>query len=629
MKYLLITLLMICSIFSFENITYSQNTDDQKTDLSAWIDSSFTTGLDSLNIAGATIILMQGDSVLHMNGYGLADIEANTPVNHNTSIFGVASVSKTFVATAIMQLVEEGKIALDRDVNNYLTSFQLEYNFNDSITVRHLLTHTAGLEDRNIGTAVRNEKDVISLAHYLKTQMAQQIRPAGVAISYSNHGYALLGLIVEEVSGLAFHEYVKQRILNPLEMNDSGFKRQDELKENYVTSYLQKGKQLIPYQPNFQLYYPAGSLSTTAADMGHYISMHLNDGRFKGNQVLDSTTVVQMHETAFKHYEKSEVGWLLGFAESRWNGIKLVRHAGGIQGFASDLILIPEKNIGLFLCVNSSSMPEGKSRIFINQFTHNLLSRLIPDSIVEKEKAKDKPTIGVVDEPLEVFTGRYRSTRHAYTTFDKLSILTGFCFELEVVSNDSILEIVEFNNKLVPISDLTFHSNYNYYLAFGRDTKGDISYLFSEAYSFYKLKWYEPVKFQRLWVGSIVLILLTYIIVSAVRKLFVRNKNSHLIKTINFSLASLIVLFIAVLAFGLIKIDPQEYFNGLPLLIKVALIIPFLIIPLVFAAIYLLTKAIRFRELATFDLIYQSFIVVAVLFFIPWLTYYNLIGLNY
>lgn len=628
MKQLLTTILLILIYFSSADKIHSMNTGDPTSGLNAWIDSTFTSGLDSFNIVGATVILVQGDSVLHINGYGVSDISSNTAVNSNTSIFGVASVSKTFTATAIMQLVEDGKIALDRDVNRYLTSFQLEYNFNDSITVEHLLTHTAGLEDRNIGTAVRTEEDVIPLAQYLKTQIAQQIRPAGVAITYSNHGYALLGLIVEEVSGLPFHAYVKQQILNPLEMNYSGFKKQAEFKENYVTSYLQKGKQLIPYQPNYKLYYPAGSLSTTAADMGNYIAMFLNDGHFKGNQILDSTTIAQMHETAFKHYEKSDIGRLLGFAESYWNGKRLVKHGGGLQGFASELTLIPEKNIGFFLCVNSSNMMEGKSRMFINQFTYSLLSRLIPDNIVEKEKAKVLPKLGSVDEPLETFTGKYRWTRHAYTTLDKLSILL-YGYEIEVVSNDSTLEIVQWNDKLVPISDLTFHSTFDKYVAFGKDTKGDISYFFIDQYSYNKLKWYEPLKFQMFWIGSIIFILLVYITASAIRHLFVRNKKRLLIKTINFSLASLIVLFIAVLAFSLLKIDPQEFFIDVPLLLKIALVLPFLIIPLAFAAIYLLTKAIRFRELGSLGLIYQSLITFAALCFIPWLMYYNLIGFNY
>ncbi len=629
MKYLLITFLIICSIFSFENITYSQNTGDPKTDLSAWIDSSFTQGIDKNNIAGATIVLMQGDSILHLNGYGLAVIDSNTPVNSRTSLFGIASISKTFVATAAMQLVEEEKLELDRDINSYLKSFQLEYKFNDSITIKHLLTHTAGFDDKIIGTAVLSEEDVIPLAQYLEEQMPPQIRPPGKVIRYSNHGYALLGLIVEEVSGLPFHEYISKRILKPLEMNHSGFKRQAKLKENYVSSYLQKGDQLIPYQPDFQLYYPAGSFNSTASDMGNYISMFLNDGNFKGKQILDSASVYKMHYTGFKQYEKSENGWLLGFYESQWNGIRLVRHAGAIQGFVSELIMIPEENIGFFVCANTSSMPNSNSRAFINKFIYDLLPRLMPDSIVEKEKIKLSPKMGTADEPLETFTGKYRSTGYASTTFDKLALLVGFGLEIEIVSNDSTLEIVEWKDKLVPISDLTFHSKYGRYLAFGRNTKGKISYFFADIYSYIKLKWYEPVKFQIFWMGSIILILLIYIITSIVRKLSVRNRKSHLIKKINFSLAAIIVLFLAVLAFALLKMDPQAFSIGTPLIIKVAFVLPFFIILLEFISIYLLVKAIRFKELVTFDLIYQSLIVIAVLFFIPWLTYYNLIGFNY
>ena len=629
MKHLLIAFLITCSILSLKNRLYSQNKDDHTSSLNSWIDTQFTEGMKSNNIAGATIVLMQGDSVLHMNGYGLADIETNTVMNSRSSIFGIASVSKTFVATAVMQLYEDGKLELDRDVNNYLTSFQLEYNLNDSITVEHLLTHTAGLDDCNIGTSVRSEQDVISLAQYLKERIPPQIQPAGKVHTYSNHGYALLGLIVEEVSGLPFHEYVRKMILNPLEMNCSGFKRQAELEKNYATSYLQKGTQLIPYKPDFRLDYPASSFSSTASDMGHYIAMFLNNGNFKGNQILDSTTVAKMHKTAFKPYEKSDRGCLLGFFESHWNGVRLVRHAGHLQGFASELVLIPEKNIGLFIGINSSSMPNGTSKAFIYEFIGKLFTRLMPESIAEKDEAKVTVKLDSVDEPLNKFAGKYRHTRYAHTTFDKVAILVGFAPEIEIVSKDNSLEIVEWNDKLIPSSDLTFHSKYDRYLAFGGNTEGEISYFFADTYSYQKLKWYEPVQFQISWIGSIVLILLIYMIVSVTRKLFVRKGKSHLIKKINFSLAFVIVLFLALLAFALITTDPQEFFYGVPLPIKIALVLPFLIIPLELITIYLLTKAIRLKELGTFNLIYQSIIVAAGLFFIPWLMYYNLIGFNF
>ena len=343
MKHLLITFLILCTLFSFENKIYSQNTDVQTSDLNAWIDSTFTENIKSLNIAGATIVVMQGDSILHLNGYGVTDIESKKAVDAHRSIFGVGSISKTFVATAVMKLYEDEKLELDRDVNNYLKSFQLSYPFNDSITVRHLLTHTAGFDDNNIATIVHSEDKVIPLAQYIKTRMSPQIRPSGKAIAYSNNGYALLGLIVEEVSGMPFHQYVKENVLNPLEMNHSGFRRQVELEEDYATSYLKKGEQLIPYKTAFHHFYPAGSFRSTAADMGHYIAMWLNSGFFNETQFLDSSTVSKMHNTGFKQYEKADYGWLLGFTESQWYGERTVWHTGGIQGFRSQLTLIPEE----------------------------------------------------------------------------------------------------------------------------------------------------------------------------------------------------------------------------------------------------------------------------------------------
>jgi CubicO group peptidase (beta-lactamase class C family) len=629
MKYLLITLLIVCSILLLGEKAYSQNANNQAFDLNAWIDSQLTEGLDSFNIAGATIVLMQGDSVLHTNGYGLADIESNSPVNSSSSIFGVGSISKTFVATAIMQLYEDGKLKLDGDVNHYLNSFQLKYKFNNPITVRHILTHTAGFDVSNIGTAVRAEKDVIPLAQYLEKRMPPQIRPAGKIITYSNQGYALLGLIVEEVSGLPFSEYISQKILQPLEMNYSGFKRQAELKDNYATSYLQKNTQLIPYKPQFEHNYPAGALSSTASDMGHYISMFLNNGKYKRVQILDSASINKMFHTPFRQYEKAKYGWLLGFQESYWNGIQICGHGGEIQGFESQLTLIPEKNIGLFISVNSSSYPNSRSRVFIEQFIHNLLTQLLPGTIEEKEEPKVTTTIGSVDEPLEKFTGTYRYTYYSNKTLDKLGVLIGLAPEIEIIQKDNTLVVLPWSDKLIPISDLTFYSGNDNYIAFGRDTKGKVSYFLIEAFPYQRLKWYEPAKFQAFWVGSIFLLMLIYIISSAGSKLFVRNKKSHLIKKLNFSLASLVVLFIALLAFALIKTDPMAFFYGIPLLFKIVLVLPLIIIPLELFSVYSLIKAFQQKALRKFGLIYQSIIVFAALFFIPWLMYYNLIGFNY
>jgi CubicO group peptidase (beta-lactamase class C family) len=309
MKNLFITILILFSFLSFKSKSYAQNTFNLTAQsLESSIDSWFTDGLESSNIVGVTFVLIHGDSVRHMNGYGFTDIERKIPVDSKSSIFRIGSVSKIIVATAVMKLYEEGKLKLDNDINHYLKSFQIEYKFNDSITIENLLTHTAGLDWRNIGWVVANEKDLIPLSQYLKKRLPPQIRPAGKVITYSNHGFGLLALIVEEVSGIPFYDYVEKMITKPLKMYSSGFKEKKELENNYVSSYLQKDGKLIPFDPVFMLNYPTGSFYSTASDMGNYISMFLNYGKFQGVQILDSTTVVKMFQTAYKQYDEAFIG---------------------------------------------------------------------------------------------------------------------------------------------------------------------------------------------------------------------------------------------------------------------------------------------------------------------------------
>jgi CubicO group peptidase (beta-lactamase class C family) len=629
MKQLFITLLSLFSMLSFQYGLCASTKNEQKAELNAWIDSVFIENIKTLNIAGATLVVVQGDSILHINGYGLADIEGNEPVNAYTSIFGVGSVSKTFVGVAAMQLYERGEIELDRDVNYYLKSIQLSYPFKDSITVRHLLTHTAGFDDNNIGTIVHSEDKLIPLAQYIKTRMSPQIHPAGKAIIYSNNGYALLGLIIEEISGMLFHEYVKEKILKPLEMNHSGFRRQADFAKNYAASYYNNGAQLIPYKTGYHHFYPASSFRSTAADMGKYIKMWLNNGNFKETQLLDSTTVYQMHNTGFKLYKEADYGWLLGFTVSKWYGERTVYHSGGVQGFRSLLTLMPGKNIGVFIGVNSSNTQQQRSRLFLEQFKNQLFERLIPESMEQQENSTVTTEAGFVDEPLESFAGKYRYMRYAHSSLDKLALLLGMAIEIEIQSSDNTLEIIEWQETLTPISDLTFHSNYNRYQAFGKSTKGEIAYFYIDEYAYEKLKWYEPLKFQKVWIGSIFLILLFYIITSGMRKLFVRKRELQLLNRVNFTLASLIVLFIMVLAYTLFTTDPMLFFVGVPSLMKLALIVPFLIIPLNFVSAFLVIKAIKNKEIKTLGLIFQTIIMIASALFIPWLHYYNLIGFNY
>ncbi|MEN8905402.1 MAG: serine hydrolase domain-containing protein [Clostridiales bacterium] len=629
MKRLFITLLIIFSVLSIKSKLYSQVNIYPKTQsLESYIDTEFTKGLDNYNIPGAIFVLIQGDSIRHINAYGVSDIETQTPVDSKSSIFRIGSVSKTIVATAVMQLYEDGKLKLDNDINNYLKSFQIEYKFNDSITVENLLTNTAGIDQRHMGWVVDNEKDVIPLAEYFKKRMPPQIRPAGKVMTYSNHGFGLLALIVEEVSGIPFYEYVDKMIAKPLKMNSSGFKKQKDLESNYAMSYLQKRGKLLPFDPVFMLNYPTGSFSSTAPEMGNYISMFLNHGKFQGVQVLDSTTVVKMHQEAFKHYDESTGGRPLGFFKNYWNGYDLIGHMGMFQGFNSDLVLIPEKNAGFFVCINATNLQGSPGASFLFSIRSKLLEMLIPRSSSKKQESLILPKPGIADEPLKAFAGTYRRTWYPLNTLDKFAVLIGYANEFEIVANDSILEIVGSVDELSPVSGLKFITSYGKYVAFGRNEKGEISYYFDNGESYHKLKWYEPLKIQSFWLASIVLILLISIIASIVGRLYFNKKKSHLIKKVNLLFAALIILFIAMYTLVLVTTEPSVFFYGIPLLLKIALLLPFFIIASELYSIYLLIKAIRYKELGFMGLIYHSIILITGLAFIPLLIIYNLIGFN-
>lgn len=631
---LIIIPFFLCPLLSYADSDDKLNTeilDNVNSDLSEWIDNQFAQELDSFNIPGATFLLMKGDSILHMKGYGVTDISTNAPVNSESSIFCVASISKTFVATAIMQLVEDGKIQLDENINHYLKSFQIEENYDQPITIRHLLTHTGGFDERNLYTSVRNEDEVVPLAQHLKERMPPQIRPAGEIFTYSNYSYALLGLLVEETAGMPFHSYVSKNITQPLGMSFSGFKRDPDLREHYVRSYLQKEDQLIPYQPDFQLYYPAGSFCSTASDLSRYISMWLKGGNYGGVPILDSTTIVQMHQTNFKNFKDAESGWFLGFSEIQWNGFKVVSHRGEILGFASELALIPEMDLGLFISINASSLQDSKSRVFINRFFHKLLTRLLPQAKLEKDKPKTIPEMGSVSEPITSFTGTYRYTRYAQTTLDKLSVLVGFAPEVEITARGDTLAISNWNEEIIPISGLTFYdAKQNRYMAFGKDANGDVSYFFPNGTSAYhKLSWYEPINFQLFWIGSIILISLISLIVNGIISGIIRRQKSPLLKKVNAMVAFLILLFLLSMSYILITTDPMEFFYGIPSFFKVLLFLPFALILLLLFSIWLLIKEWQLKELRTSDRVFQAVFVLAVVAFIPWLHYWNLLGFNY
>ncbi|RPI28385.1 MAG: class A beta-lactamase-related serine hydrolase, partial [Chloroflexota bacterium] len=284
----------------------------------AALDAYIETQMRRLNIPGASLAVVEGDQIVHLRGFGRARPGGEAPTPQTP--FFIGSLTKSFTALAIMQLVEKGQVALDDPVQHYLPWFRLaDPQASAQITVRHLLNQTSGLPvlpgmaslanfDNRSGALERQVRALSGLV--LK-------RPVGSKFEYSNLNYNVLGLIVEAASGESYADYVQSHIFNPLEMHHSYISKAAAEQNGLAAGYRLWFGFPIPVHnlpvPGGSL--PAGQLISSAEDMAHYLIAQLNEGRYHGRQVLSGAAIEQMHQPAA---EINEMGLALGSYGMGW-----------------------------------------------------------------------------------------------------------------------------------------------------------------------------------------------------------------------------------------------------------------------------------------------------------------------
>lgn len=314
--------------------------------------------LERLRIPGAAVSVVAGGKQVFAGGYGMADLETQQPVVADSTTFPIDSVSKLFTGTAVMQLVERDELDLDRDVNDYLTSFDLPDAFpGRPITLAHLLTHTAGFEELNVGSF---DDSTQQLGEYLAANQPALVRPPGLLPSYSNYGIALAGYLVELRSGTPFEEYVDQHILQPLGMADTTFEQSDSARAALTKVYRPDGDGNTAVEPSYDLMAPAGSAVATVTDLSKFMLAHLQDGQLGGARILDEDTAVQMHSRQFGTDPRLP-GMAYAFYESVLNGQQAIEHGGDGSGSHGALTLFPEQDVGLYVVVNGDGVDIGGS----------------------------------------------------------------------------------------------------------------------------------------------------------------------------------------------------------------------------------------------------------------------------
>ena len=318
-----------------------------KSDADAWLDGFMPFTLESNDIAGAVVIIVKDGQVLTQRGFGYADIAARKRVDPATTMFRAGSISKLFTWTAVMRLVEQGKLDLDADVNQYL-DFKIPNTYPKPITLRNIMTHTSGFEETDKELFIADVKDLKPLDDYLKTHLPRRIFPPGVTPAYSNYATAMAGYMVQRVSGEAYDDYIENHILKPLGMAHTSFRQPlpDALKPLVSNGYRVASKPAKPFE--VVQAWPAGSSSVSAYDMTRFMIAHLQDGQFAGVQILRPETARLMHSRQFENNPGLN-GMALGFYEETRNGHRIIGHGGDTVYFHSDLHLMPDAGLGLFI----------------------------------------------------------------------------------------------------------------------------------------------------------------------------------------------------------------------------------------------------------------------------------------
>lgn len=324
-----------------------------KADADAWLDGYMPYAMRAGDIPGAVVAIVKDGQILTSRGFGYADVAKRIRVDPERTLFRPGSVSKLFTWTAVMQLVEQRRLDLDTDVNRYL-DFQIPPYGGKPITLRQIMTHTAGFQEAAKDTVFFDQRRQVPLGQFLKRWVPARIYAPGTTPAYSNWATALAGYIVERASGLSFDDYVDQRIFSAIGMRNSTFRQPlpARLRAQMAVGYprgSEPGKAFEFVGPA-----PAGSLSSTGNDMARFMIAHLAQGR----GLMSSDTAATMHNSPLDRVNpRSLIPPLnrmeLGFFETDINGREVIGHLGDTQLFHTSLHLFINDGVGFYVSFNS------------------------------------------------------------------------------------------------------------------------------------------------------------------------------------------------------------------------------------------------------------------------------------
>lgn len=401
-------------------------------DLEAFFDGIIPMQLERSDIAGASVLVMKDGQVLLEKGYGYSDLKNKKPVDPSSTIFRLASISKLFTWVSVMQLVEQGKLNLDTDINQYL-DFQIRPAFNKPITLRNLMTHTGGFEETANDIILLNPKDGVSLRDYLIRNQPMRLFPPGEVPAYSNYGVGLASYIVQCASGQHFEQYVRQHIFAPLGMTHSSF---EQPLPKPLASLPSEGYRDDTTKPpvGFEIFNPvgAGGISSSAADMGRFGQALLNGGSLDGKQILKPETLALMWTPQFQASPQLPP-ICMGFYQDWRNSLRWIGHEGDLIAFHSLFFLEPSQKLILFVSYNSAGGGARPRPEIIDMFT----DRYFPG-------APKTAFLKTLPPEMKAIEGTYQTTRRSDST--KMALGNLFSQRTVHIGKDGVMHISDMHD---------------------------------------------------------------------------------------------------------------------------------------------------------------------------------------
>lgn len=617
-------------VFSQENIgPIFLSEQHDPIEMEAFLDGVIQTHMKDKHIAGAVLSVVKDGQVMIKKGYGYVDLYDRKPADPDHSLFRIGSISKLFTWISVMQLVEQGKLDLDADVNQYLDEFKIPGTFAEPVTLRSLMSHTPGFEDVILELFVKDSSAVKPMAEIFQRQMPARVRPPLQKASYSNHGTGLASYLVEKVSGLKFEEYVEKNIYEPLKMRNSTFRQPlpRHLRDQLSKGYEYKGGRLVERTFEYVPLAGAGATSTTATDMAIFMQALLQNSCF-GEYCLMEPATFEMMKTPVLRKAPNINAALLGFMDLSRNKVNIIGHGGDTFWFHSLMAIYPEHNTGIFLSLNSSRGAEVYMEV-LDRFTERYFHQ---EPLL--------PIIALDESYLNSLSGKYKMNRHPVSDFMKVLALL---MNVDVTVENGMLKSQIPGQDIeywLPVDSLTFRKEHtNELMVIGLNENGEPTdaYLGNLAIiSLEKMRGGYSIPLNLTIIISTIMLILYLLII---RPWIYFLRRGYSLKSPPKATVPLTSRLMAALCAGSLLAfyitfmiglgEGQDIVYGVTPLLKVSFIFPILSIVLLLGMVYSAFMIWQQKEILLRSRIFYTLAVMVFMAAIWQLYFWNMIGWNY